>query len=201
MRISKAAWMALAVATAPGSRAWSQTPDTLAVRPHADAPALTAARVTGSVHVDGRLDEAEWQSAPVADRFTQRQPREGAPATERTEVRALIAEHALYIGARLFDAEVSKIRSRLVRRDELNSASDSDFLAVLMDPYHDHSTGVIFRVGPSGSIDDATIAASGSQDLSWDPVWHARTSIDSNAIPWAARNSLALRQLVQPACQ
>ena len=185
--------MVLTVTISHAPRAWSQSPDTLSVRPHADAPILRAAHLVGSVRVDGRLDEAEWHSAPVADRFTQRRPKEGAPASERTEIRALISENALYIGARLFDAEVSKIRSRLVRRDEVNSTISSDFLAVFLDPYHDHSTGVLFRVGPSGSVDDVTIAAGGSQDLSWDPVWKARTSIDS--LGWVAEIEIPLSQL------
>jgi hypothetical protein len=171
----------------------AQPSDSLASRPHAEAPILRVAPLVGTVHVDGHLDEAAWDAAPVVDRFTQRQPKEGEPATERTEVRALIAEDALYIGARLFDSETAKIRSRLVRRDELDSSSDSDFLAVLLDPYHDHSTGVVLRVGPSGSTDDATIAASGNQDLSWDPVWHVHTSIDS--LGWTAEMEIPLSQL------
>ena len=36
--------------------------------------------------LDGRLGEAVWQRAPVAADFTQRQPDEGCPAIERTEV-------------------------------------------------------------------------------------------------------------------
>ena len=180
----------------PAGVARSQTADsaaTLPVRPHSDAPVLHAASLAGSVHLDGHLDEAAWQAAAAVDQFTQRQPKEGAPATERTEVRALIAEDALYIGARLYDSEPSKIRSRLVRRDDVNSSSDSDYFVVLLDPYHDHSTGVLFRVGPSGSIDDATIAASDAQDTSWDPVWNAKTSIDS--LGWTVEMEIPLSQL------
>ncbi len=157
---------------------------------HQDAPVLRAAPLTGSLRVDGHLDEAAWRAATPADRFTQREPKEGEPVSERTEVRALIGDDALFIGARLYDREPRKIRSRLVRRDEDLA---SDYLAVQIDAYHDHSTAVVFRVSPAGSINDATIAATGVEDLSWDPVWHAHTVIDS--LGWTAEIEIPLSQL------
>lgn len=185
-------FLALAAASAGAQPAGGAPPDSApsTVRPHSDAPVLRAAPLVGAVHLDGHLDEPAWQAATPADRFTQREPKEGEPATERTEVRVLIGKEALYIGARLFDSEPRKIRSKLVRRDE---DLDSDYLAVLLDPYHDHSTGVIFRVSPAGSINDVTIAASGFQDTSWDPVWLARTSIDS--LGWSVELEIPLSQL------
>jgi len=195
MRILAAAGTALLlIAAVPKAHAQHLLPaDTLAVIPHEAAPELRAAPLNGTIRIDGRLDESSWAAATPVTRFTQRQPQEGAPASERTEVRVLIAEDALYIGARLYDSEPSKIRARLVRRDEVNSSSDCDFLAVLLDPYHDHSTGVIFRVGPAGSVDDATIAANGNQSLSWDPVWHAHALVDS--LGWTAEMEIPLSQL------
>jgi uncharacterized protein DUF5916 len=196
MRSAVAVWPLAAAFSLMSGMAFGQPADSVgsaAVLPHASVPILRAAPLVGSVRLDGRLDDEAWRVAAPADRFTQREPKEGEPGTERTEVRVLISEDALYIGARLFDSEPSKIRSRLVRRDEVNSSSDSDFLAVLLDPYHDHSTGVVLRVGPSGSYDDATIAASGNQDTSWDPVWHAHTSIDS--LGWTVEMEIPLSQL------
>ena len=168
----------------------TSTPTATSVVQQEEVPVLRAAALTGSIKIDGQLDEPAWQAATPADRFTQRQPAEGQPATERTEVRALISDDALYIGARLYDREPSKIRSRLVRRDE---DFGSDYLAVLIDAYHDRSTAVVFRVSPSGSINDATIAASGNQDASWDPVWSVHTSIDS--LGWTAEMEIPLSQL------
>lgn len=50
---------------------------------------LMATKVFGQIHHDGRLDEAEWQSAQKIRDFRQREPNEGQPATERTEVAVL----------------------------------------------------------------------------------------------------------------
>ncbi|MEA2723814.1 MAG: hypothetical protein QOH59_1585, partial [Gemmatimonadales bacterium] len=80
---------------------------------HAAAPAITAARVQSTIAVDGRLDESSWAEAQPASDFTQTEPSEGQPATERTEVLVLIGDDALYIGARLYDREPSRIKAAL----------------------------------------------------------------------------------------
>ena len=72
--------------------------------PQNSKPPVQAARLDGPINVDGVLDEAAWQNAPVADAFHQRDPLEWAPATQRTEVRILFDDAAVYISARLFDS-------------------------------------------------------------------------------------------------
>src|SRR3954470_8626544 len=67
-------------------------------------PELRAERVTGTLAVDGKLKEPDCLRAHPAIQFTQTDPVEGQPATERTEVRVLIDEDALYVGARLYDS-------------------------------------------------------------------------------------------------
>src|SRR3990172_4534320 len=57
-------------------------------------------RVDKGPVVDGLLDEAVWQRAAVIDSFTQQEPAEGDPATERTEVLLLYDAAHLYIGVR-----------------------------------------------------------------------------------------------------
>ena len=75
--------------------------------------------------LDGRLDEPDWQAAPVASGFLQRDPDQGQPATEPTELRLLFDDHALYVGARLFDREPGRIVRQLSRRDALAEATPS----------------------------------------------------------------------------
>ena len=79
------------------------------------APLVRAVRVTGEMVLDGTLSEPGWATAlPVSD-FTQRDPQEGAPATERTEVRILYDDNALYVGARLYDRSPDSVRAQLAR--------------------------------------------------------------------------------------
>ena len=81
-------------------------------------PETRAVPLQGEIRLDGRLDEAVWQTAPPATDFRQAQPHEGQPATQRTEVRFAFDAAALYVGARMFDDHgAAGVRTRLVRRD------------------------------------------------------------------------------------
>jgi len=149
---------------------------------HADAPTATAVRASGSIAVDGRLDEPAWAEAPVISEFTQLDPFEGEPVTEPTEVRIIYDDNAIYIGAALHDSE--RPRTRLGRRDAMISATD--WFSVSLDSYHDHLTSYRFSVNPSGLRRDMALAGGGNLDpgmearggdTSWDPVWDVETTI------------------------
>jgi len=170
--------------------AFAQTADSTHAYRHEDRPVLHASPVTGHIRIDGKLDEPDWAQAVPADVFTQRDPNEGQPVSERTEIRVLIGDDALYLGAKLYDREAWKIRRRLVRRDEDFA---SDYLAVLIDSYHDHLTCYRFRVSPAGSYDDSFLDARGNADFSWDPVWRVHTNVDS--LGWTAEMEIPLSQL------
>jgi hypothetical protein len=170
--------LALQTAAAPSSKA-------------PDATAVQAARAIGQIRIDGVLDEPDWARARPARTFTQLDPDEGRPASERTEVRVLIDGDALYFGALLGDSDPSGIVSRLARRDADNV--ESDWFEVALDAYHDHLTALEFAVTPAGSIRDGTIGADGSTDRSWDPVWESATSIDSRG--WTVEIRIPLSQL------
>ena len=106
------------------------------------SPARAVARA-GEIRIDGRLDESAWQAAPAATGFVQRDPVEGAPADEKTEVRILFDESAVYVAARMFDGRPEQIADQLVRRDE---RGQYDYFEVAFDPNLDRRTGYLFRV-------------------------------------------------------
>ncbi|MGH7531402.1 MAG: DUF5916 domain-containing protein [Gemmatimonadales bacterium] len=146
--------------------------------------------MTAAIQVDGRLDEAVWRAAPPATDFRQSEPREGEPATQRTEVRFAFDDAALYVGARMYDDSGSRgVRTRLVRRD---SDPSSDYIQIIIDTYHDHIGRLFFAVNPSGARYDAN-GLGGGEDASWDPVWEARAAIDS--LGWTAELRIPLSQL------
>jgi hypothetical protein len=169
-----------------------QTPPTgvAMMRPHDQAPTATAARRSGSVNIDGRLDESAWQAATPITEFRQNDPNEGQPASERTEARILIDDAAIYVGIRLYDSEPQKIQSQLARRDvEL----EGDNLELIFDSYHDHLSGFLFRLSPAGARRDAAVSANGDDDNSWDAVWEGGATIDS--LGWTAEFRIPLSQL------
>ena len=166
------------------------TPSPMAAQT-AQVNTIRAERVNAGPAIDGRLDDAVWSSAPAFSDLRQRNPDEGQPVSERTEVRFLITADALYVGARMWDSEPDLIRARLARRD---AQTDADFFSVMIDSRHDHLSAFEFQVNPSGSrVDGVRGASEGALDLSWDPVWSAATSVDGQG--WTAEMRIPLSQL------
>lgn len=144
----------------------------------------------GTPKIDGRLDEEAWeQTLPISD-FIQRNPQEGEPATERTVVRVLYDDAALYVGVRAYDSEPDKIVGRLTRRDEY---SESDWVIVSIDSYYDRRTAFEFRANPAGVERDMYRFDDTRADDSWDAVWDVGTSIDEEG--WTAEFRIPYSQL------
>jgi hypothetical protein len=156
-------------------------------------PEVAAVRLAEPVRLDGRLDEAVWSTAPFAGSFRQSEPREGEPATQRTEVRFAFDDQAIYVGARMYDdSGAAGVRTRLVRRD---ANTNSDYIQLIFDTYHDHIGRLFFAVNPSGVKNDAN-GLGGGGDASWDPVWEVRTTIDS--LGWTAEMRIPFAELRYP---
>jgi hypothetical protein len=153
-----------------------------------DAPQAVAARLTETIRIDGSLDEPAWQSAPVIAGFRQLDPDEGAPVSERTEIRVLYDDDALYIGAWLYDRH--RVSARLGRRD--GGMSASDWLTVIIDSNHDHRSAFGFEINPAGTRRDQT-RDGGSEDDSWDPVWESAAVVTDSG--WFAELRIPFSQL------
>jgi hypothetical protein len=181
----------LAVAAAVSSAALlgAQSPQ---AQPSIPSRTVRALRATGAIVLDGRLDEKDWQAADPARDFTQRDPNEGQPATESTEVRFLFDDDALYVGARMQDREPGRIARRLSRRD--GSADGlADTIVVSLSPLHDGLTGSTFRVSAAGALWDAVLHNDTGEDDSWDAVWEAEVSTDESG--WTAEMRIPFSQL------
>ncbi|MQA91313.1 MAG: hypothetical protein GEU90_13975 [Gemmatimonas sp.] len=153
-------------------------------------PEVSANVREGPITIDGRLAEGGWERALPATDFRQFEPNEGEQATQRTEVRFLFDAEAIYVGARMYDDHGAEgVTSRLTRRDaELQGGSESDFVSVVFDTYHDHLGSATFGVNPSGVKHDML-----SGDSSWDPVWEGVAQMDS--LGWTAELRIPLSQL------
>lgn len=175
-------WCALLIPNRAAAQTVAETAE------HDGRPVATAARFDGSIHIDGRLDEAAWTVAPVVDQFTQIEPDEGAPSSQRTEVPILYDDHALYVGARLWDT--GEVTGWLGRRDM--ALGDSDWFGVMLDSYHDHRTAIGFDVNPAGVRRDE-VKIIESDDNSWDPVWDVATTVDGEG--WTAEYRIPFSQI------
>jgi len=185
--------LALAVAlvvTAVPARAQQQATETDGSA--APIRSATAVSIQGQApQLDGMLDDAVWQRAAVITGFRQIVPNDGADPTEQTEVRVAYDREAVYIGARLYDSEPSRIAQRMARRDAEPAA---DQLWVTIDSYHDHRTAFQFGVNPAGvRLDEISTNDARDGDRSWDPVWDVATRVDSAG--WVAELRIPFSQI------
>ena len=150
------------------------------------APIARAVARTGPIELDGVLDEQAWADAEPITEFRQREPVEGAPPSQRTDVRLLFDDEALYIGARMYDdMGAAGVTARRGRRDTDNG---SDYIYVTLDAYHDHQSYTGFGINPTGlRYDDK------DDDTSWDPIWAVRTTVDEQG--WVAEARIPFSQL------
>ncbi len=133
---------------------------------------LQAVRLTRPLQLDGRLDEAQWQAAPVATDFIQQRPSPGVPEKHKTEVRVLYDDAALYVGAVMHDASPDSIFKEMTQRDNFGN---TDYFALYLDTYRDQLNGYGFFVTASGVQLDVRYSPVGD-DFAWNAVWESRTT-------------------------
>jgi hypothetical protein len=159
-------------------------------RPVLARPAMSAAERTSEISLDGVLDDAAWQAAVPGTGFVQREPVEGAPAEEDTEVRVLFDGEALWIGLRMFDRRPEGISRQLFRRDDNGQA---DYVEIGIDPNMDRRTGYLFSITAANIQGDAYLYDDEREDQAWDAVWSSAVSVDDEG--WSAELRIPLSQI------
>jgi hypothetical protein len=135
---------------------------------------IKAVRLTEPIRVDGHLDEVVYQTYRGIDHFIQAVPREGAPATERTEAWVLFDHNNIYVSARCWDSAPPGLWiANEIRRDQIQN---SDNFAVSLDTFHDRRNSFVFQTTPLGALADFITTDEGSPNRDWNPVWDVRTA-------------------------
>ena len=143
----------------------------------------------GAIRVDGRLEDAAWSDVPVMSDFVQKEPVEGAPATDQMEVRFAFDAAALYVGARMSSS--APIQAPMDRRD---NGDQAEHFGVYLDTYLDRRTASAFGVTAAGvRLDEYFGSDTDDGESDYDPVWVARTSVDEQG--WTAELRIPFSQL------
>ena len=150
---------------------------------------VPAYRLNHPVKLDGILSEQVWQNPGVTG-FTQRDPHEGKPATEKTVVWVAYDDEAIYAAARMFDSSPDSIVALLGRRDK---DLTTDYFAIAIDAYRDKQTGFYFLLTPAGAIADGRIYNDSWFDDTWDGVWDGAVKTDS--LGWCVEMRIPYSQL------
>ncbi len=143
---------------------------------------IRAAPIKTVVTLDGRLDEPFWAMADSIDDLRQRDPVEGAPASERTVVKVVRDGEALYVAVRCDDHDPGRIRATQLRRDA--DLTVDDYVALLIDSFHDRRSGFVFRTNPNGAMWDAQIAGLEDINENWNGIW--TVAVRRDAAGWTA---------------
>jgi hypothetical protein len=136
------------------------------------------------IRIDGRVEEAVWGEAAVLKDFTQYEPVEGIPSTEKTEVRVLYTGDAIYFGVLALDTEPELILARMGERDR--SVFGDDWIRIILDTFDDQRQGYVFYVNPLGIQTDglwieglrqqegraSTVSIDFSPDFIWESDGH-----------------------------
>lgn len=139
-------------------------------------------KTSNKIKIDGILNEQAWSSAKVATNFVQWIPDPMQDATQKTVVRLLYDETAVYISAILYQ-DKSTIRKQLTPRDGIGNAN-ADLFGVYFDTYSDKQNGFAFKVTAAGSKQDERLINGGGEgtgDVSWDAVWTSKVRISDTA--------------------
>lgn len=156
-------------------------------------PSAQAREVSAPIVLDGRLDDAAWLGAQMLSGLVQREPLEGTPVSERTEVRILYDDEALYVGAWLYDGRTEALVFGQTLRDA--SLNDADAFLLVLDTYRDGQNGFAFGTTPAGIEYDGQFTneggggggggigrqqsgSGGGFNLNWDGSWEVATSTD-----------------------
>ncbi|MDB4955297.1 MAG: hypothetical protein JWO36_2866 [Myxococcales bacterium] len=154
------------------------------------APTLTAVRTDKPIEIDGHLDDPAWQKAWLETNFTQNFPDEAKSPTERTELRVLYDDEAVYVGIRCYDSLSDKIVARLTRRDR---DIEADKVTVDISSKNDRASAFHFQVNAANVQLDGTRFNDTDSSTDWDGVWYSSTSRDDKG--WIAEIKIPLGAL------
>src|SRR6266404_1654861 len=157
-----------------------------------DEPSIEAAVLpaSGSITLDGRLEEPIWRDAPVL-KLTQQSPKPGEPTPFETEVRVVVTSDRVYLAFHCKDPDPRQIAVHTMRRDQVMRGDDT--VSIVLDTYGDHRTGYFFQINAAGARADGLISDPQSASLDWDGIWDARTARTADG--WSAEIVIPSRTL------
>jgi hypothetical protein len=129
-----------------------------------------------NIIVDGKIDEAAWQTVTSATNFVMLEPDNGKVISDskKTEVKILYDNEAIYVAALMYDNEPTKILKEITKRDDFGTA---DRFGVFINGYNDGQQDFRFIVSASDGQADCVASDNTNEDYSWDAVWKSKATI------------------------
>lgn len=131
-------------------------------------------KLSGSIKIDGILDETQWSNALQVDDFHQYEPVEYAQPSQQSQVWIFYTEDALYIASYFAEEDMSKVSANVMRQGQ--SLQSDDIIAVILDPYLDRRNGYRFEVNSNGVRWEGLFQNITEIESNWDGIWQADAS-------------------------
>ena len=137
---------------------------------------LNANKINESITIDGDLNESIWNETQVASNFVMFEPDNGKPINEskKTEIKVLYDNDGIYIGAKLYDDEPSKILKEITERDDFGT---TDAFGVFINGFNDGQQDFRFFVTAAGGQLDCIATEQSGEDFSWNAIWSSKAKI------------------------
>jgi len=155
---------------------------------------LLTTRISTVPTIDGRIDEAVWQSVEPGTGFYRFEPESGGHAPLKTEIRVLYDDIALYIAAKMYDPNPSEIPSQLGKRDDWGVVAD--WIGFWINPFNDGANELNFVLTSAGVQIDSKWSPRGN-DFNWNPVWESFARVDEEG--WSVEIAIPFSQMRFPA--
>lgn len=158
-------------------------------KPNPKRRELKAVKISGSIKVDGVLDEPDWALTPGATDFIQVEPYQGQPSKFSTVVKVLYNQKFLYFGLICKDP----LGKKAIMATDF--ARDFDFLKhdlvnLAFDTFNDQRNAIAFATNAYGVQRDLLSFDDIYYDIDWNGLWSVRTTRSDSgwvaeiAIPW-----------------
>ena len=161
-------------------------------------PTLTAVQTAQPPAIDGRLDDPIWRGAALIDTFVQEEPVEGAPATEKTEVRVAYDREKVYFG---IYAHYSDVGARRANRSDRDKLDNDDTVTITLEPFLDYLRGYSFAVNGYGVQRDSMIVVQNATsdaggNTSFNALYYSGGQLVDDG--WTAEIAIPIRSLRYP---
>ncbi len=142
-------------------------------------------RIQGEIRFDGSVNDPCWQNIEPLQ-MVMHTPIFGNQPTEKSEVMICYDDTYIYVGARLFDSEATKMLITSKKRDEGSNSNES--FTIVFDSFNDKENALVFSTTPSGLRTDLAVLndamASNPRNppfnTSWNTFWDVKTTQDES---------------------
>ena len=153
---------------------------------------VRAVRLAEPLVLDGLLQDPIYSQVRAISDFTQQEPHEGEPATERTELWIFFDATNIYFAVRCLDDQPDRIIGNEMRRDS-NNIFQNDNVQLVIDTFYDRRSGVLFQTNALGALSDQEVTDERNFNRDWNTVWDVKAARSDDG--WSAEFVIPLKSL------